>query len=201
MKKHVVSLCMISGCVLLVSSGCAKNEMVKKDEQVVSAATTAAKAPVTTESAMEHLSRTEVVKRQSAKKDMDAENLKQEALQPIPNAGELKFALERIYFDFDSANLSKEARDILTKNAAILNNEKAIKVQIEGNCDERGSSEYNLALGEKRAKSAMQYLVTMGIPANRISVISYGKEKPVDSDQNETAWSRNRRDEFVITSK
>ena len=74
----------------------------------------------------------------------------------------------------------------------------ALKVRIEGHCDERGSDEYNLALGERRAKAAMNYLVTLGIADKRLSVISYGKEKPVDPGHDEAAWAKNRRAEFVI---
>ncbi|MBT0663600.1 peptidoglycan-associated lipoprotein Pal [Geobacter pelophilus] len=197
MKKHAVSLCLILGCAILVSSGCAKNEMVKKDEPVVPAATAAVKQPSKPESAKEQIAKAEAAKGQAVKKVMEKSN----ELQPIPNAGELKAALEKIYFDFDSANLSQEARDILAKNAELMKNEKAIKVQIEGNCDERGSEEYNLALGEKRAKAAEKYLVTMGVAADRISTISYGKEKPADTGHDGAAWAKNRRDEFVITSK
>ena len=83
----------------------------------------------------------------------------------------------------------------------IIKKERADKVRIAGNCDERGSDEYNLALGEKRAKAAMEYLVTMGIPSERLSFISYGKEKPVDAGHNETAWTMNRRDDFTVVSK
>jgi peptidoglycan-associated lipoprotein len=71
-------------------------------------------------------------------------------------------------------------------------------VQIQGNCDERGSDEYNLALGERRAKVAMDYLATLGVPAERLSIISYGKEKPVDPGHDEAAWAKNRRDDFAI---
>jgi len=192
MKKRAVSLCLVLGCALLVSSGCAKNEMVKKDEPVIPAATAAVKPPVKSESA-----KAEAVKGQTVKKDMEKGN----ELRPIPNTAELKAALEKIYFDFDSANLSKEARATLTKNAELLKHEKTLKVQIEGNCDERGSGEYNLALGEKRAKAAEKYLVTMGVAADRITTISYGKEKPADTGHDEAAWAKNRRDEFVLTSK
>jgi peptidoglycan-associated lipoprotein len=108
-------------------------------------------------------------------------------------------AFEKIYFDFDSYVLSQQARDVLSKNADLLKNkDTSLKIQIEGNCDERGSDEYNLALGEKRAKSAFNYLVTLGVPAERLSVISYGKEKPVDPGHDEAAWAKNRRDEFVV---
>ena len=76
--------------------------------------------------------------------------------------------------------------------------DRSVKVRIEGNCDERGSAEYNLALGERRAKAAQKYLVTMGVKPERLSVISYGKEKPAVQGSDESAWAKNRRDEFVI---
>lgn len=82
-----------------------------------------------------------------------------------------------------------------------MRNNPTVKIQIEGHCDERGSDAYNLALGERRAKAALQYLVTLGIPDKRLSVISYGKEKPADPGHDETSWSKNRRDEFVIVTQ
>jgi peptidoglycan-associated lipoprotein len=95
----------------------------------------------------------------------------------------------------------KEARQTLVNNAERLKQASEIMISIEGNCDERGSDEYNLALGERRAKAAMQYLVTLGIPEKRLSVISYGKEKPAVDGHNEASWAKNRRDEFVIKTK
>lgn len=122
--------------------------------------------------------------------------------EATPSKGvKLNGALEKIYFDFDATTLSDQARTSLTNNAARLRKNSTVTVRIEGHCDERGSDEYNLALGEKRAKTAMHYLVTMGIPAKRLSVLSYGKEKPADARHDEAAWSKNRRDEFVVTSK
>ncbi len=109
----------------------------------------------------------------------------------------MKHALERIFFDFDSFQLTSVARDTLVKNAKVIL-AKGEKLRIEGHCDERGSDEYNLALGERRAKAAMQYLVTLGVPSGNLSVISYGKEKPADPGHTETAWAKNRRDEFVV---
>ncbi|HYS43726.1 MAG TPA: OmpA family protein, partial [Geobacteraceae bacterium] len=87
----------------------------------------------------------------------------------------------------------------LNKNAEyLLKKSVSLKIQIEGHCDERGSDEYNLALGEKRAKAALNYLVTLGVPAARLSFISYGKEKPADPGHDDAAWAKNRRDEFAI---
>ncbi len=105
-------------------------------------------------------------------------------------------ALEKIYFDFDSSALSDQARKTLTGNADYLRKNAVAKLRIEGNCDERGSAEYNIALGEKRAEAAKKYLVTMGIPADRLATISYGKEKPADPGHDESAWAKNRRDDL-----
>ncbi len=104
--------------------------------------------------------------------------------------------LQRIHFDFDQFTLSREARDILAQNADYLKANSGLQVVIEGHCDERGSDEYNLALGESRALAAKNYLIAAGINAQRLSVISYGEEKPLDPRSNEDAWAQNRRAEF-----
>jgi len=119
----------------------------------------------------------------------------------ITGEEELKERLQNIYFDFDRYFLRPEAKEILAKNAEYLKANPSVKTKIEGHCDERGTVEYNLALGEKRARSAMEYLINLGIEPKRISIISYGKERPVDPDHNEEAWAKNRRDEFVIISR
>lgn len=106
-----------------------------------------------------------------------------------------------IYFDFDKFNLKPQAQKTLQKYADWLAANPDYVVKIEGNCDERGTIEYNLALGERRAKAAMKYIVDLGIKKSRISVVSYGKERPVDPGHNEEAWAKNRRDHFVITLK
>ena len=112
-------------------------------------------------------------------------------------AAELKF--QAVYFDFDKADLRQDSRDVLSKNAdGILKSAAGTKIQIEGHCDERGSAEYNLALGERRAKSVQQYLTTLGVKADMLSTISYGKEKPAVQGNDEAAWAKNRRAEFVV---
>lgn len=107
-------------------------------------------------------------------------------------------SLERIYFNFDRYDLSAEAQAILVNNAEYLKANPAEKVRIEGYCDERGSDEYNLALGERRARAAQKYLETLGVATDRLSVISYGEEMPLDPAQNEAAYAKNRRAEFKI---
>jgi peptidoglycan-associated lipoprotein len=111
------------------------------------------------------------------------------------------FQNQDIYFDFDKYDLRTDARTILDRKASFLNQNSSVRVQIEGHCDERGTVEYNLALGERRANAAKQYLTTAGISAGRLSTISYGEERPLDPGQNEAAWARNRRDHFVITGQ
>jgi peptidoglycan-associated lipoprotein len=107
-------------------------------------------------------------------------------------------ALLPIYFDYDKSSIKAEAKANLDKTAAWLGKNAAVKVRIEGNCDERGTAEYNLALGERRANGAKKYLVNSGVKADRLSTISYGKEKPICAEHNEACWSKNRRDDFKV---
>jgi peptidoglycan-associated lipoprotein len=106
-----------------------------------------------------------------------------------------------VYFGYDTAELSAEARAALDANAAVLKKYPAWTVTIEGHCDERGTAEYNLALGERRAAAAQSYLVALGVPASRVKTVSYGKEFPFDPGHDEAAWAKNRRAHFVITGK
>jgi peptidoglycan-associated lipoprotein len=117
--------------------------------------------------------------------------------QPPPPPKEI--VLNTIYFDFDKYNLRADAKEMLKANAQTLKDNPEVAVLIEGHCDERGTVEYNLALGERRANAAKQYLVDMGIAASRIRTISYGEERPADPGHNEAAWAKNRRDAFVRT--
>jgi peptidoglycan-associated lipoprotein len=105
--------------------------------------------------------------------------------------------LQPIYFDFDQSFVRNDARAVMAANAEWLKANPKVKVKIEGNCDERGTREYNQALGQRRATSAKKYLVDMGISAKRISLISYGKEKPVCGEDSEACWQKNRRDDFI----
>lgn len=109
--------------------------------------------------------------------------------------------LQPAFFDYDSAELSAAARTVLDANAATLRKYTTWVITVEGHCDERGTAEYNSALGERRAAAARTYLVSLGIPAERLGVVSYGKEFPFDPGHTESAWAKNRRAHFVITSK
>lgn len=108
--------------------------------------------------------------------------------------------LQEVYFGFDSFDLSNDARATLKRNADWLKTNQSVRVEIEGHCDDRGTNEYNLALGAKRAQAAKDYLVSLGIPTDRLSTISYGEELPVCREQTEDCWQKNRRDRFVVAT-
>ena len=106
-----------------------------------------------------------------------------------------------VFFALDQYEVDATSQQALTANAALLKKYPSWVITIEGHCDERGTAEYNLSLGEKRALSAKTYLVSLGIPADRLRTVSYGKEFPFDPGHDENAWSKNRRAHFVVTSK
>jgi peptidoglycan-associated lipoprotein len=109
--------------------------------------------------------------------------------------------LKPLFFEYDSSDVSAEGRTLLDANAAVMKKYPTWTVTIEGHCDERGTAEYNLALGERRAVAARAYLVSLGIPADRLRTVSYGKEFPFDAGHDESAYVKNRRAHFVITAK
>lgn len=109
--------------------------------------------------------------------------------------------LKPVLFDLDSSEVGTQGQQALQENAQVLRKYPQMQVTIEGHCDERGTAEYNLALGERRAIAARSYLVSLGIPAERLRTVSYGKEFPFDPGHNEEAWSKNRRAHFVITAR
>ena len=104
----------------------------------------------------------------------------------------------RIYFDYDRSDLNAEAQSTLKKIAGVLQSNPSYSLDVSGHCDERGTIEYNLALGERRARAGKKFLITLGISGDRISTISYGEERPVDPQSSESAWAKNRRNEFML---
>ena len=109
--------------------------------------------------------------------------------------------LQTVFFGFDSSSLEGSAKDAMKANADYLKANSKVDIQVEGHCDERGGRQYNLALGERRAKAARDYLVALGVEAKRISTISYGNERTLAEGHDESAWSKNRRANFVVTAK
>ncbi|KPJ56739.1 MAG: hypothetical protein AMJ42_05020 [Deltaproteobacteria bacterium DG_8] len=106
--------------------------------------------------------------------------------------------LSNIYFAFDDFSLSEQAKKTLVENAAWIMNNTKNKIIIEGHCDERGTEEYNIALGERRSNSSKRYLINLGVKSDQLSTISYGEERPADQGHNEESWAKNRRAVFVI---
>jgi peptidoglycan-associated lipoprotein len=123
--------------------------------------------------------------------------LKAMSVEDIEKSGLLK----EVFFDFDKADIRESDRTILTQNADALKRFDFLRITVEGHCDERGTVEYNLALGERRAKAAHDYLVSLGVPADRLKTVSYGKEVPVCTQSSEDCWQRNRRAHFTVTGK
>ena len=127
----------------------------------------------------------------------EEEIFQQKSLDQLNQEGNLK----RIHFDFDKYEIREDMKSILSANTDWLLKHKSIEVLIEGHCDERGTIEYNIALGEKRAESAQNYVASLGVPTGRIKIVSYGKNKPLTTGNDEESFAQNRRAEFVITKK
>lgn len=179
----LVALVFAFSCVFMLAS-CAKKQ-IGVEETAVPAAPVVEKAPP-----------------KEPPKEVVAEITEEErarrAMEEKMRAMVSEFEAETIHFDFDKYNLKPEAQEILKKKAAFLRANTEYSLLIEGHCDERGTQEYNLALGERRANSAKQYLMALGISEDRIKTISYGKLRPADPASNEAAWAKNRRDEFRL---
>lgn len=138
------------------------------------------------------------------------EVLKQEKTEPVETEEALAYVsteerikrlqeqIKDIHFDFDKYEIKQEDVPTLKKVAEILQKNSKLRVIIEGHCDERGTNEYNFALGQKRANAAKQYLIVLGISSSKIDIISYGEEKPLCTEQNEACWQKNRRAHFVF---
>lgn len=136
----------------------------------------------------------------TAQPEQKAEAAKPEQVETRERATAAPAGLQPVYFDFNQALIEAEAGEIMKANAEWLKAHPQIKVRIEGNCDERGTIEYNQALGQRRAANAKKYLTDMGISGQRISLVSYGKEKSSCSDTTESCWQKNRRDDFAVVS-
>ena len=200
-KKGLVVLVLIL-CVGLLLTGCPKKTVVKEEpsmkkaEEPVAEREKAAKLAAEQESAR--------IREEEAKKAKEKEFEKSLVAKKEPGiAGEVfeSRLLKDIRFDFDKYDIRPGDAEILKENAALLMNYPRVKIQVEGHCDERGTNEYNLALGERRANAAKKYLVSLGVSTDRLSSIRYGEEKTLDAGHNEEAWSKNRRGHFVILSK
>lgn len=124
-----------------------------------------------------------------------------EAAPPPEVPAAVEKGLSTIYFDFDKSDIRPDAKVTLDENSEWLKNNSGVSIEVEGHCDERGTDEYNLALGERRAGTTKSYLASQGISDARVTIKTYGEERPADSGHNEEAWAKNRRAEFIIASQ
>jgi peptidoglycan-associated lipoprotein len=181
----------LAGAVLLLQTGCPKKVQTTEETQM---AQPSGEAPGEAERPLppvteENVPREEVIPPSSSPQ----EEMTKGEVSPGPSG------LEDAFFDFDQWNLRSDAKTVLEKNARWLADHPEVSVRIEGHCDERGTNEYNLALGERRSKSVRNYLINLGVGAKRFSIISYGEEKPFCSQQTESCYQNNRRAHFVQT--
>jgi peptidoglycan-associated lipoprotein len=188
MRREFAGFALALLCVVILSAGCAKKQAVR--EEAAPPVTTPAPQPTQPAQPPTPPAEEKVQPQQIQESPLTA----QDGGSAAETTGDL--GLQPIYFEFDSYALSPEARETLAKDADLLKNKKNQNVVVEGHTDERGTGDYNLALGEKRAKSAMSYLITLGVPADRLSTISYGEEKPAVPGSDESAWIKNRRVSF-----
>ena len=181
----VISLGLVFGV-----SGCAKKKVAGEEEMGAAAEKT---APKPGEPGYE-----KIYEESMAAKDESLEAQAALAKEHEVLEGRTSAPLLPVYFDFDKSNIRADQRDRIEKNALFLKENNEIRIRIEGNCDERGTNEYNMALGERRALSAKKYLVNLGIHEDRMHTLSYGEEKPLLHGHDEYSWAQNRRDDFVL---
>jgi peptidoglycan-associated lipoprotein len=191
MIRKGLSILIVILCFGVILSGCPKKTVVKEEPSVKSAEES---------EAGKEAKEADRIREEAVKKEFEKSLVAQKTpgIEGVVHESKM---LQDIHFDFDKYSIQPKAAEILKENSALLKKYPGMKFQIEGHCDERGTGEYNLALGERRANSVKKYLASIGIEPGRISTISYGEERPLDQEHNEEAWSKNRRAHFVILKK
>ena len=190
MQKHWTILVLALALMVTFSfSACTKKKISSE-----ASTTTTTSTEEEARQRVEEEARQEALREENLREERRSEQQAKERIE----AGRSVFENEDIYFEFDSIRLTPEAQEILTQKAAWLRMNPSARVTIEGHCDDRGTNEYNLALGEGRAQSARDFLVDLGINESRLKSLSYGEERPLAISQDEETWARNRRAHFVI---
>ncbi len=179
MKKYLTLVCllMVFAFGLTIFSGCAEKQSVVKDDTLKAARDAEAARKAKELADREAALRAEAARRDAALRAMTPQD---------------------IYYDYDKSSILPDARETLKINAEIFTRKSSARIVVEGHCDERGTAEYNMALGERRAQEAKRYLVDLGINASRMETISYGEERPLDNRSTEEAWAKNRRAHFLL---
>lgn len=200
MKRNLViaTLLVFAFSSVFLLSSCAKKQLITEEKEMEAPPKEVAKveeekpavpAAKEEEAKIERLKELEEVKKEEVPVDEEKAWMERRAA---------KFEAESVYFDFDKSFIKLEFRPVLQEKAAFLKDYPDMRVRIEGNCDERGTNEYNLALGDRRSDSAKNFLISLGIASDRIETISYGEERPRALGHNEDSWSQNRRDDFML---
>jgi peptidoglycan-associated lipoprotein len=201
MIRRSFSILILILCLGLILTGCPKKTVVKEEPSVKKEEAARIEAERAAKEAREkELARIREEEARKAREEFEKSLI---AKKEPGIEGEVfqSRLLKDIHFDFDKYDIRPRDAEILNGNAALLSKYPTIKVQIEGHCDERGTNEYNLALGERRANNTKKYLISLGISQDRISTISYGEERPLDPGHNEEAWTKNRRAQSIVLSK
>ncbi len=194
MKKNLtfIGILIVLIISLTIFSGCSEKKSIVKSDETKVQETVSAPAPAPAET-------TEPATQDNVSQPIETTNLKDTANeQSSLMEATAKSPISDINFDFDSYSIRPDAREILKFNADYLLKHKVSSVLVEGHCDERGTDEYNMALGQRRAQETKKYLVNLGVNESIIKTISYGEERPLDTDNNEEAWAKNRRAHFVV---
>ena len=191
MIRKGLSIFIVVLCLGVILSACTQKAVVKEEPSAKGAGVS---------EAGKDAKEADRIREEEAKKDFE-KSLVAKQTPGIEGVDHESKMLKDIHFDFDKYSIQPGEAEILKENSALLKKYPGMKFQIEGHCDERGTGEYNLALGERRANSVKKYLASLGISPSSISTISYGEEKPFDPGHNEEAWTKNRRAHFVILKK
>ena len=203
MKKYllIATLVVFACSSIFLLSSCAKKQVVAEEKEITAPPEEVAKVEEEKPPAVEVAKEEEEFKKAEEARIEKLKELEMARKKEAEERMAIKFEAASIYFDFDKSFIRQEYRPVLEKKAEFLEDNPNISIRIEGNCDERGTNEYNLALGDRRTTSALNFLVSLGISPDRIESISYGEERPLALGHNEDSWAQNRRDDFEIIKK
>jgi peptidoglycan-associated lipoprotein len=203
MKRKIIigTMVIFAWSSLFLMMSCAKKQLITEEKIIKKPAvskTVEKKKVATEETKKEGIEEAEKIRLERLKELEKAKKSEAEARKRWQERKSLNFEAEAIYFDFDRSFIRPEYRPILKEKADYLKDNPNVRIRIEGNCDERGTNEYNLALGERRANSANKFLVSLGVSPGQIEIVSYGEERPLAIGHSKGAWAQNRRDDFEI---
>ncbi len=197
MNKRTVFLVTLLAFLLLAGFGCGKKAVEAPADPAAHELSEEEQARLAEERRKQEMERQALAERRLQEERLAREREKAETMVQIQEARD-EITQKRIHFAFDSYELNQEARSTLQKISEHMKSFNDLRLIIEGHCDERGTAEYNLALGERRARAAYEFLVLLGVHSNQMQIISYGEERPMVPESNEAAWAMNRRAEFKV---